>query len=1203
MQGLDKAKEARTMSEPTLSHSSTGTDVESESRRRFTRREFMYFAGIGAASLALSSPISRAFALQPDETDDLSAATIAEAAASDRIVGWLHWNDDMDTATPFVFEPSFFNGGAMTYNGHLATFGCCVALAAMNAEENGGANHSYANMHRNIRSLMHQVGVEDGDVKDYSYQCDGTAVTGRKAGNVAWNSAYEKKPSYDLKSNPKSTIGLCLGHRKIKVEGQDYNLVMLGIRGGYYEMEWCSNVTVGASGNHEGFQEAADTAARFLKCHIREWGLTGPTKILINGFSRAGATTNLTAGTIVKYAIDHGAAKTSDKEGYDLSPFFGGNVKVRQCDLYGYGYEAPAGVYAVSNDAKAAAKNNYGNIHSIINPCDLVPKVAPAAWDFKRYGVDKMLPGPMDRSRYLRGRDKMLDRLHALGLHRKEQFTYTLDTFPAIDYEFLKGTGAKFEKFYDMKTLDLFIEEFITLLAKEVFHTRVKGSGKNELPGYADTYQTALISAMQLYNEIAQDSELNAKGADGESPMTKFAKAAMDSLLNNVTSMYLQVILNYPLTCIIEYVDKAMEQTKLNAKETMKSRYGKRIVEILEALLTADYVEHKALIGLTKCSTLSRFIHNHTKEVIAFGMKASVAMSAHRSELCLSWLQSRDNYYAAYGKEDLPDAPETDPLAASTTATTSAAAIASNEAAAEDAAASAAVVASASDAAASMSEAVAEDAAAGGGGAGAAGTGAASASSQDADSQAATADPQAIEGAATTMTAANEKNAARYADGDIAGSSDAGNSNAADATSPASASGAGDENAATPDNTATAAAAVPAASTVATLSATDEGEDAYEDDDPSTYRKIFFNGGKSISYVVGSASYQIFKDGRAVFADDDNTPISVEGRECPFLYGLDSDLQQAVYLPDSANLVDGGTDYIFSVTTEPDAPLKCTAARCNASDGFPESLYIYESATGCFSEPLQDYTFTVKLNELAGSAYSASRESGETFRCDFETAGVTSTAQATSKVEEDSNDVVVARYYDIDSRTANAEAGGTIGGGMSLRGTISTVEAVPFDGYEFDHWSIDDKWMVDGKEASSIAWSTFTTDDEGNLVRHDPEEMPEGEWVEGERKEGEIIEGAHVYRIVANDDHMVTAHFKAATPSPEPAADPNANGGGNTTAGNAGQTQQASKAKTTPKTGDASPAVAVVAATVAAAAGAAGAAAMKATKKTAVEDE
>lgn len=83
------------------------------------------------------------------------------------------------------------------------------------------------------------------------------------------------------------------------------------------------------------------------------------------GFSRAGATSNLTA----KELVDTYQPK--------------GNV------VYGYHFEAPQG--GVSNLVNKA--RNYNSIHNVINAGDVVPQVAMVTMNFQRYGVDHFVPG------------------------------------------------------------------------------------------------------------------------------------------------------------------------------------------------------------------------------------------------------------------------------------------------------------------------------------------------------------------------------------------------------------------------------------------------------------------------------------------------------------------------------------------------------------------------------------------------------------------------------------------------------------------------------------------------------------------------------------------------------------------------------------------------------------------------------------------
>ena len=1177
-----------------------GNSSENGREHGLTRRQFLYFAGIGAASLAFASTPVKALAAQTNAGATVSTA--ASTTANGRVIGWLHWDDGGDTATPFVFDPSFFQDGAMTYNAHLATFGCCVANSAINADPGGGTDAKYQNMYRNVRSLMDQIGIKDGDVEEYSYECDGTTVSGHKAGDIAWNKDFDEAPAYNPKNKPKATIGLCVGHRKIAVGGKECNLVILAVRGGNYEMEWCSNFVVGSSGNHEGFQEAADEATTFLKCHLREYGLTGPTKILICGHSRGGATANMTAGNIVKYAIQHNAEKASDAEGYDLAALFDNKIELKQCDLYCYGYAVPAGVFYNGSSEKDQLRDNYKNIHSIINPCDMIPKFVPGDWSCTRYGVDMLLPSPVNRSRYTSGRERMLRRLYALGLHRKNgHFSYELDNFPNVDYGMLDGIASYAVKLRDMPTVDVFLNEFISHMATDVFHARNKTTS---LPGYSDRYQAAMVTILELNTEFGNDPEMNTQGADKRTPLEKFMSSATGKIQGDLQGLFSTISNSEPLTVVISYVDDAMRETQIKEGVTVNDRYGDRVRSALHGLLDFDcYVAIKYSYSQEKGSTLSKFLYQYLQEVIAFGMKASLVLSSHSSELYLAWLQSRDSNYIMYGKDDLPDLPD-DPSTKSSSTTSSTAAT------------SATATASVTDDAASKQTDEAE-----------------ANKASDGEATSANANPDTtgtVAASATTVataTLASSANSEDGDDGDTRATNSAGAGNTQDDTAPLAASNDADNGTApaannsseastdkndedhnasdinasdsgsvsarsvSTENTDAAGNSSLGSSTTtaaAASSATDDSnsDNSEVDSDPATYRKIFFNGGTSVSYVANGASYQIFKDGEAVKASG-GSYITIDGAECPFLYCVDGDLQQVVYLPDSPNSIDGGTSYSFAVTTEPDAPMKCTTARYNYVDDFPESLYTYESDAGFYAEPLVNYTFDIALDKISGTAYSETEESGEAFSCDLGVGGVTWDAGSTSKVKEtDSGDTVAARRYYIDARSADPEMGIVDGGGTSTRGTNSLIIAVPNDGYQFDYWTLDDKWMVDGKEQQPVSWASYSVDEDGNTVRTDPDNISDGQWVEGQRVEGELRKGYNIYRVAVDGDHRITAHFKAASVTP---SDDDADNGGSNGNGAAGTSNEAdigtdvSSAKTMAQTGDATPA-AIAAATAAAAA-------------------
>ena len=128
----------------------------------------------------------------------------------------------------------------------------------------------------------------------------------------------------------------------------------IAVRGAGYESEWASNVTLGISGEAEGFASAANQVLSSVKQYIENNDLeekinSGKVKFWVAGYSRAGATANLTSARLINNYAQ-----------------FGNQV-------YGYCFEAPQGGIEEEN----ADMNQYNSIHNCINKTDVVPLVGP----------------------------------------------------------------------------------------------------------------------------------------------------------------------------------------------------------------------------------------------------------------------------------------------------------------------------------------------------------------------------------------------------------------------------------------------------------------------------------------------------------------------------------------------------------------------------------------------------------------------------------------------------------------------------------------------------------------------------------------------------------------------------------------------------------------------------------------------------------
>ena len=252
-------------------------------------------------------------------------------------------DDTIDREAAFYYSDGYFKDSAKTYNTHLATLSANMVMAAMYSSVGGSGSDSaeYRDKSNNIRQMMSDIGCKDEDI----YVND-----------------------FNVRRPTTKTIGVCIASKDLP-DGE--KLVIIGVRGGGYEAEWASNVSIGSTGEANGFRDAADTVFAELNSYLSRRNINASdskTKYWVAGYSRAGATANLTAKRIVD-AYDTGGTRT-----------------------FAYPIEAPKG--ALKSEANLTnASGKYACIHNVLNFCDLVPWVAPAGMGFTRYGVDHYVPG------------------------------------------------------------------------------------------------------------------------------------------------------------------------------------------------------------------------------------------------------------------------------------------------------------------------------------------------------------------------------------------------------------------------------------------------------------------------------------------------------------------------------------------------------------------------------------------------------------------------------------------------------------------------------------------------------------------------------------------------------------------------------------------------------------------------------------------
>ena len=300
---------------------------------------------------------------------------IADNITTDKKTGsfWYASGDDNDYSATFYYDDKYFDANSSEYNESLSTMSLCLALSAFgsNRTGNGGSAEprDYTKQSRNAQDLLEQIGFD----KEH----------------IDTNECFQNKPAED-------TIGVIVGHKTIDINGEKGTLIALATRGGGYEAEWAGNFTIGKSGRHEGFSKAVEEVKHYLSTYIEAHRaeFAESVKIWMTGYSRAAATVNMVAADLTKDGGINGLAL--DKQ-----------------NIYAYCFEPPMGENT-SHVSKTTAKS-YNNIHNIVNPSDLVTKVAMRDWKFVRYGKDEpVIPTELTSSKADEFQ-KMFDKFVALN--------------------------------------------------------------------------------------------------------------------------------------------------------------------------------------------------------------------------------------------------------------------------------------------------------------------------------------------------------------------------------------------------------------------------------------------------------------------------------------------------------------------------------------------------------------------------------------------------------------------------------------------------------------------------------------------------------------------------------------------------------------------------------------------------------------------
>ena len=250
------------------------------------------------------------------------------------------------------YTDDYFKSDSTTYNPHLATLSILMSKYSMNV---GGPDsiddiYWFVTQSERVSKFFEAIGFSN-------FKC---------------NPDYISRSRFD-------SIGIAVASRKV----DDFTLLACTVRSGGYFNEWENNVFLGDGSRsdmmHEGWYNAANKVIDFIGEYISLNNINGQIKLWMSGFSRGAATINLTAG-LLDNKIEHDGGDNV----YD-------GVAFEKEDLYAYTFETPSGANVRSETVEHAGSDIYNNIFNIVNPNDMVTKVAMERFGFTRFGIDKFI--------------------------------------------------------------------------------------------------------------------------------------------------------------------------------------------------------------------------------------------------------------------------------------------------------------------------------------------------------------------------------------------------------------------------------------------------------------------------------------------------------------------------------------------------------------------------------------------------------------------------------------------------------------------------------------------------------------------------------------------------------------------------------------------------------------------------------------------
>lgn len=464
------------------------------------------------------------------------------------------------------FSQGYFEHSSTEYDPHLATASICLAISTF-TDFGPWDEQWYLNQPRFVKEYFKNINFN----------------------SFTTNEDYIKSATFD-------SIGLCAAKR----EFNDYTVVAVAPRSGGYFREWANNMHLGDGSKsdymHEGWYNAANKLIEFVSKYVTDNSVKGKVKLWMSGFSRGGATTNIAAALI------------DNKLSRGERIFTNGATLTRE-DVFAYTFEAPQGGNVNVKTIKPPKDSLYNNIYNIVNPLDIVPKVAMKEYGFTRFGVDKYVTNnfydPANYSENRRTYRALLDK-------------FNLNQVPVLCDDFTMGGF----------TIGKFGGDIIASIISSVAGTELMDIVKSHKDNTKKNYDANIAAAIIL-------EELTSNIGSRKDYIKKFQSPLEQMMLIVQNEQIAQP--GYVGTTLklvfIGGILEALTGSLVKADQAVKSIFGDEYATEINNLINA-------LVGPIASTYWER-----PNELLSIAGFANAIFQNHKPDFCLAHVASQDSYY------------------------------------------------------------------------------------------------------------------------------------------------------------------------------------------------------------------------------------------------------------------------------------------------------------------------------------------------------------------------------------------------------------------------------------------------------------------------------------------------------------------------------------------------------------------------------